>query len=95
MKANGHSGFATTAEIGITIPHVADYALVGQIVGLLMASSGTALLIRVSRRRGYSSGVSTLKWPTTSTLTRVACDDPTTLPSRSACAVPSISSRGT
>jgi hypothetical protein len=49
MNANGHGGFAATAAIGITIPYVAYYALAGIIVGLLLATGGTALLIRATR----------------------------------------------
>jgi hypothetical protein len=49
MNANGHGGFAATSAIGITIPYVAYWALGGIVVGLLLATGGTALLIRAAR----------------------------------------------
>src|SRR5947199_10191574 len=49
MSANGHRGFATTTGFGITVPNIADYAIAGLILGLLMAGGGTALMIRTNR----------------------------------------------
>jgi hypothetical protein len=50
MSANGHGGFATTSAIAVTLPHIARYALVALLLGLLMAGGGTALLIRATGR---------------------------------------------
>jgi hypothetical protein len=50
MSADGHGGFATTTAIGITVPHIARYAVVGLLLGLIMAGLGTALLIRTHRQ---------------------------------------------
>jgi len=49
MSASGHGGFATTTAFGITVPNIADYAIAGLVLGLLMAGGGTALLIRTNR----------------------------------------------
>lgn len=51
MSANGHSGFATTSAVAVTLPHIARYALVALLLGLLMAGGGTALLIRAATAR--------------------------------------------
>jgi hypothetical protein len=50
MSANGHGGFATTSAVAVTLPHIARYALVALLLGLLMAGGGTALLIRATGR---------------------------------------------
>jgi hypothetical protein len=50
MSADGHGGFATTSEVGVTLPHIAPYALGALLLGLLMAACGTALLIRTTSR---------------------------------------------
>ena len=49
MNANGHGGLATTTGFRITVPNIADYAIAGLILGLLMAGGGIALLIRTNR----------------------------------------------
>jgi hypothetical protein len=54
MSANGHGGFATTSAIGVTIPHIALYALAALLLGLLIAGGGTALLIRATAPRDHS-----------------------------------------
>jgi hypothetical protein len=48
MNTNGHSGFASTSAIGLTIPNITIYAIAGLLLGLLMAGGGTALLIRAT-----------------------------------------------
>jgi hypothetical protein len=50
MNANGQRGFATTTEIGITIPNIAAYSFAALVLGLLMAGGGTTLLIRTNRQ---------------------------------------------
>jgi hypothetical protein len=54
MSANGHGGFATTSAIGVTIPHIALYALAALLLGLLIAGGGTGLLIRATAPRDHS-----------------------------------------
>jgi hypothetical protein len=49
MSATGHGGFAATTGFGITLPNIADYAIAGLLLGLLMAGGGTALLIPTNR----------------------------------------------
>jgi hypothetical protein len=64
MNANGHAGFATTSAIGITIPNIAIYAIAGLLLGLLVAGSGTVLLIRATSRSRTSANACS---PTTRT----------------------------
>ena len=66
MNANGHGGFASTSAIGITIPNIAIYSVAGLLLGLLVAGSGTALLIRTTGKPRNSANVSS---PTASTAT--------------------------
>lgn len=58
MSANGHGGFATTSAVAVTLPHIARYALVALLLGLLMAGGGTALLIRATGRFRNGSNTS-------------------------------------
>ena len=55
MSANGHGGFATTSAVAVTLPHIARYALVALILGLLIAAGGTVLLIRAAGRSRHES----------------------------------------
>ena len=59
MSANGHGGFATTSAIGVTLPHIARYALAALLLGLLIAGGGTALLIRATARSRNDSNTTT------------------------------------
>jgi hypothetical protein len=61
MSANGHGGFATTSEVGVTLPHIARYALVALLLGLLIAAGGTALVIRATRRSQNESNTGSSK----------------------------------
>jgi hypothetical protein len=61
MSANGHGGFATTSEVGVTLPHIARYALVAILLGLLIAAGGTALVIRATRRSQNESNTGSSK----------------------------------
>ena len=58
MSANGHGGFATTSATAVTLPHIARYALVALLLGLLMAAGGTALLIRAAGRARNAAHIS-------------------------------------
>ena len=58
MSANGHGGFATTSSVAVTLPHIARYALLALLLGLLMAGGGTALLIRATGRSQNESNTS-------------------------------------
>ena len=48
MRADGRGGFAASSAIGVTLPHMARYAVAALLLGLLIAGGGTALLIRAT-----------------------------------------------
>jgi hypothetical protein len=62
MSADGRGGFAASSGIGVTMPHMARYAVAALLLGLLIAGGGSALLIRAtaqSRDRSTTTGPAT------------------------------------